>query len=202
MTKTILAPLALVASMGMSNAALISNFDFDTTYTTANDADQGNTSSQTLRLDDTGFGTNGGVGSALSGTGWSFTSVEFIHETSSANTIGLSITDGVQTITSDNTIDQSALSFGDIMLFSFTGDTETFDATSTLTISFTGANGRIALSGGGDYGGNINSLNTGNVNFSGTSDAAIRIDVTAVPEPSSTALLGLGGLALILRRRK
>ena len=27
-------------------------------------------------------------------------------------------------------------------------------------------------------------------------------DVTAVPEPSSTALLGLGGLALILRRRK
>lgn len=28
------------------------------------------------------------------------------------------------------------------------------------------------------------------------------ISVTAVPEPSSTALLGLGGLALILRRRK
>ena len=28
------------------------------------------------------------------------------------------------------------------------------------------------------------------------------IDVTPIPEPSSTALLGLGGLALILRRRK
>ena len=28
------------------------------------------------------------------------------------------------------------------------------------------------------------------------------IAITAVPEPSSTALLGLGGLALILRRRK
>ncbi len=28
------------------------------------------------------------------------------------------------------------------------------------------------------------------------------IELTAVPEPSSTALLGLGGLALILRRRK
>jgi hypothetical protein len=28
------------------------------------------------------------------------------------------------------------------------------------------------------------------------------ISVTSVPEPSSTALLGLGGLALILRRRK
>lgn len=31
---------------------------------------------------------------------------------------------------------------------------------------------------------------------------AILVETTAVPEPSSTALLGLGGLALILRRRK
>lgn len=31
---------------------------------------------------------------------------------------------------------------------------------------------------------------------------SVSLDVTAVPEPSSTALLGLGGLALILRRRK
>ncbi|WP_235203453.1 PEP-CTERM sorting domain-containing protein [Sulfuriroseicoccus oceanibius] len=30
----------------------------------------------------------------------------------------------------------------------------------------------------------------------------VTLDVTAVPEPSSAALLGLGGLALILRRRK
>ena len=28
------------------------------------------------------------------------------------------------------------------------------------------------------------------------------VNLTAVPEPTSTALLGLGGLALILRRRK
>ena len=30
----------------------------------------------------------------------------------------------------------------------------------------------------------------------------VRLDISAVPEPSTTALLGLGGLALILRRRK
>jgi len=33
-------------------------------------------------------------------------------------------------------------------------------------------------------------------------DLIFEIDVAAVPEPSSTALLGLGGLAFILRRRK
>ena len=31
---------------------------------------------------------------------------------------------------------------------------------------------------------------------------SVSLDVTSVPEPSSTTLLGLGGLALILRRRK
>lgn len=31
---------------------------------------------------------------------------------------------------------------------------------------------------------------------------AVSVSVTAVPEPSSVALLGLGGLTLILRRRK
>ncbi|NWK56930.1 PEP-CTERM sorting domain-containing protein [Verrucomicrobiaceae bacterium N1E253] len=32
--------------------------------------------------------------------------------------------------------------------------------------------------------------------------ADLQLDVTTIPEPSSSALLGLGGLALILRRRK
>ena len=44
----------------------------------------------------------------------------------------------------------------------------------------------------------------GNVaRYDGAFDAPITVNFTApVPEPSSTALLGLGGLALILRRRK
>ncbi|WP_240610614.1 PEP-CTERM sorting domain-containing protein [Rubritalea profundi] len=39
-------------------------------------------------------------------------------------------------------------------------------------------------------------------NSSGTSAYIDDISLTQVPEPSSAALLGLGGLALILRRRK
>jgi hypothetical protein len=31
---------------------------------------------------------------------------------------------------------------------------------------------------------------------------SVNLNITSVPEPSSTALLGLGGLALIFRRRK
>ncbi len=41
---------------------------------------------------------------------------------------------------------------------------------------------------------------TGGISFMGFDN--FTVDGTAVPEPSSTALLGLGGLALILRRRK
>ncbi|MFC4993400.1 PEP-CTERM sorting domain-containing protein [Rubritalea tangerina] len=198
MTKKTL--FTLMATCGLSQAAVISNFDFDTIYTTANDADQGNTTSQTLRLDDAGFGTNGGVGSALTGSGWSITTVDFIHETSNNDTVALQISDGFQTITSDNTIDQGTLSFGDLMSFTFSGDTETFDATSTLTFTFTGGSIRTALSGGGDRGGPLNTLSSGSTNWSGTTDMAIRI--TAVPEPTTSALLGLGGVALLLRRRK
>jgi len=63
-------------------------------------------------------------------------------------------------------------------------------ATQTASIDQSGLN-YLAL------GGNDQVLNMDEIRF-GTSYA----DVTPVPEPSSTALLGLGGLALILRRRK
>ncbi len=45
---------------------------------------------------------------------------------------------------------------------------------------------------------------TGNTNgdLAGSGTTFSSLSVTAVPEPSSTALIGLGGLALILRRRK
>jgi hypothetical protein len=61
--------------------------------------------------------------------------------------------------------------------------------------------------GGGDFSiadvSNVLAVFT--VNAAAAGDGAISIDnfnMTAVPEPSSTALLGLGGLALALRRRR
>ena len=47
---------------------------------------------------------------------------------------------------------------------------------------------------------NITTSHSGDNGFAGLSE--VRFDGTTVPEPSTTALLGLGGLALILRRRK
>jgi len=61
--------------------------------------------------------------------------------------------------------------------------------------------------GGGDFSiadvSNVLAVFT--VNAAAAGDGAISIDnfnMTAVPEPSSTALLGLGGLALMLRRKR
>lgn len=60
-----------------------------------------------------------------------------------------------------------------------TGTTATFTSTPSFDLETTSGTGNTRLT---------------NVAFS--------VSVTAVPEPSSAALLGLGGLALILRRRK
>lgn len=62
-----------------------------------------------------------------------------------------------------------------------------YTANSVLTFTGTVAGGQIALSAGPS---------------GGTNHAWQGIRIETVPEPSSTALLGLGGLALILRRRK
>jgi len=44
--------------------------------------------------------------------------------------------------------------------------------------------------------------NSGEIMFLTLDSFSLEGDITPVPEPSTTALLGLGGLALILRRRK
>lgn len=91
-----------------------------------------------------------------------------------------------ETISTDNTTATSAT-------FTYTYDdgSWTFTTTSGVNLSGTMASSmdldrlRIANGSGGDIA--VDNLT---------------IDISAVPEPSSTALLGLGGLAIMLRRRK
>jgi hypothetical protein len=63
---------------------------------------------------------------------------------------------------------------------------------STVTPNVTGANGEALTLSFGQTGGNGEYLALDNLTF----------DQVAVPEPSSMALLGLGGLGVLLRRRR
>ncbi|QQL44942.1 PEP-CTERM sorting domain-containing protein [Sulfuriroseicoccus oceanibius] len=86
---------------------------------------------------------------------------------------------------------QEVLQQGEVYAFSFTtgsGDHQAFRP------GLTNVDG-IRLTDGALFSG-------GTQPFGGAYDASFQIDATKVPEPSSAALLGLGGLALILRRRK
>ena len=80
-----------------------------------------------------------------------------------------------------------------------------FDSTAGSMMTFTGA---TAMTDFDDYitsgfiqidGTNVVDMNDFNRDFSG---GTLTLSVAAVPEPSSTALLGLGGVAMLLRRRR
>ena len=73
------------------------------------------------------------------------------------------------------------------------GDATVFGQTFDLTALAAAGNVRLLKI-------DITSSHGGDNGFAGLSE--IRFDGEAVPEPATTALLGLGGLALILRRRK
>ena len=77
-------------------------------------------------------------------------------------------------------------------------------ATMALAGTFTGLNNtNVTFTLVDAAGGNNNQGNNGaNNHYSFIDNVTITGTVDAVPEPSTTALLGLGGLALILRRRK
>jgi hypothetical protein len=72
------------------------------------------------------------------------------------------------------------------------GTTPTHNASAHLAVTSGGAN---------RYQGDIDEINIFTFDPN-TDDPVAALSVNLVPEPSSTALLGLGGLALILRRRK
>ena len=98
--------------------------------------------------------------------------------------------------------------------YNLVGGSTTNSSTANAVTSFVGGTSGtfsqtydISGFGGGDFSiadvSNVLAVFTVNADAAG--DGAISIDnfnMTAVPEPSSTALLGLGGLALMLRRKR
>ncbi|MCP5536457.1 MAG: DNRLRE domain-containing protein [Akkermansiaceae bacterium] len=101
--------------------------------------------------------------------------------------------------------------YGSMGSFTLTSGTDVIDDVidTTLTVGGTGFSDLTALVDHWNTGSNNAGFQiyggTGQWGFDskeGSGAAQLIIDYTPVPEPSSAALLGLGGLALILRRRK
>ncbi len=75
-----------------------------------------------------------------------------------------------------------------------------------VTVASTGSggsfSGRLRVGDGTFVNGRNYLSGTGTLSLTSGEDAVFHADIALVPEPTTTALLGLGGLALILRRRK
>ena len=105
-----------------------------------------------------------------------------VGDTTAGGTLGTSF--GSTTINGAGTLDTVTLSTGAAL------------ETAVGTALTAGSEFRIILTGLEDTSVNFARLKRSDIQLN------IDYDVVAVPEPSSAALLGLGGLALILRRRK
>lgn len=114
---------------------------------------------------------------------------------------------GFQRLSTDNNLATTAAVGGNIASLQLVFDLPT----STFDLIYDPAGAATILQDDIDYSSNLtnadilgmNQLYTrANNQFSGSGTWTIETNASAVPEPSSTALLGLGGLALILRRRR
>ncbi|NWK54770.1 PEP-CTERM sorting domain-containing protein [Verrucomicrobiaceae bacterium N1E253] len=204
--------LALTTTVSLSSAAVTVISTDPTTYTDASTG-EGNWHYQSLTLNDSGFTVTGGSLDA----NMNLESVTFAHDTAST-TDGLylvAMTDVQDTATivaqSTNSINMTGLSGGDLLTWTFDSDTlststqyffawyQDTSGDGIIGAGDTDADARIAMKGN-VIAGQLRNAPTGGI--STNDDAMMNIQLTAVPEPSSAALLGLGGLSLILRRRK
>ncbi|MFT6792270.1 MAG: hypothetical protein ACJAR1_000249 [Rubritalea sp.] len=140
--------------------------------------------------------TLGSIGTLMVNTTYtiSFDIVTDGHNTGTAYTAGLVTFDGAGTRTSIN----GSVANSTASVLKTIGGNST--GTSYIPVSFSWTTGDAIASGTATLGHDVA------LRFVGATSTAIidnvLIDVTSVPEPSSTALLGLGGLAFILRKRR
>lgn len=174
----------------------------DLTYTGVGGAFQLNLKSATVAL---------ATGSTLASDGdirmWNSASIEFDDgadlngktEFRGANA-GLQFNLGATGFTTVTAGNLGFWSGNDLSDINFTVDLTDYTAgAATITlIDWTGGSGSQALLDGANQ---TITGGSGNLIWDDT-NKAIQLNIAAVPEPSSAALLGLGGLALILRRRK
>lgn len=205
--------LALAGSITAASAATTLITTDPTTYTDGGTS-EGNWHYQSLTLNDAGFTA---TGDAL-GASVTIQSITFAHDTASTADglylVAMTDVTDLSTIAaqSTNSVDQTGLAGGALMTWNFSGDTlststeyffawyqDTGGANGTIDAGDTAATARIAMNASTIAGG-LRNAPTGGI--ASAQDGMMNIQVNNVPEPSSTALLGLGGLALILRRRK
>lgn len=198
---------AIAATSLVSNAA--------TTLLQSTGGDRGNYQFVPFAMNDTGFDRSGdALLSFFALDSFTLTKASGTAHPSQSDTTYLVVLEqgGPVLGTSTNFVNWNTLAVGGEGVFDFTGvtgvdnlNTETvytylFSSSSTPTnddIVFA----RLEV---GTEGNGVGPLTTGGVaaNNSFAPLMSIVISPTTIPEPSSTALLGLGGLALILRRRK
>ncbi|MFT5905510.1 MAG: hypothetical protein ACI9E1_001108 [Cryomorphaceae bacterium] len=210
MKKTILTIAASASIVCTASAAIAVVFEFDTSSNAIN----GNTvlaDAHDTAIDGVTIATPFDLSSLCAGL---ILTVTPSQDDISYTTTGLGIdTGGTLSAVGDAltfSFNQAiTLDFLDIGIFTGTGQV----GEDSISLSYSNANPDVNLVGGqfDNNTSDIISFASGNALAAGESFTISRINgdfslegfsITVVPEPSSVALLGLGGLALVLRRRK
>ena len=96
-----------------------------------------------------------------------------------------------------------SLTFDYTSMYYYYGDTSESELFAAQTVCATGIYSGLSLDGNGtDHLVLQNSTNFGLASFSGTTSGSFTADVEAVPAPAGIFALALGGLGLLIRRRR